>query len=156
MKPRELLTSIDEEINMHFKREEKVDAGHLVASYDLDEKRAPIVKDYVDNVLTLYSKTVGRMKNNTREVGEGIGCLGLIITPTIGTAVGTIIGYLADGTNGAEQGAITGAALGGAIEMMFRPATTILAFRYVHSEIKECEEPRALYRKKALSKLEEL
>jgi len=154
--PKELLHIIDQEINMHIKREEDFDIGELVGSYDMAENYRPIVEQYVTDVYNLFSRTFKNVIEDVRIRREGIRCLAAVVSSAIGAGIGAVVGYLVDGPSGAAAYATGGAVIGFFAEMMFPQLAFFMVYKHLGSEVEDCIEPRAIYRNKTLLKLENL
>ncbi|MBT5023162.1 hypothetical protein HOK51_01955 [Candidatus Woesearchaeota archaeon] len=156
MRPKELLKAIDHEIDVNIKREKKFSVDELVESYDMHAKYRPVVKQYVSDVKKLFAETGEKLASEADGLGESLGCLGYIVAVAIGAGAGFGIGLLTGDMGTAKEFAGSGAGIGLFAELIFSPAATVMAHKYINSELKSCEEPRAIYRNKTLAKLDNL
>jgi len=154
MEAKELIEMIDQEIDLHIKRGKKFNVGELVGSYSMKDEYKPVVKQYVTDVQDLFSTTI--KKAGKGSALRGIGCLGEVISTSLGAVTGATIGYFSSGWSKAGEFAIWGAGIGVATEFLLRPSGIVLIACHYSSEIESCKEPRAVYRNRTLSKLEGL
>jgi hypothetical protein len=155
MKSNELISIVDQEVSMLINRGINFDPHELVESYHLDDKQAPIVEQYVNDIQRVFSDTEGRIKRDSKVTNSVLDSIGMITSTIVGAGIGALVGYFgnAESVGGC---AVAGGMVGIATEYFFEPGKIALGLLYVKSEIDSCEEPRRIYRNKALSQLEEL
>ncbi|MFC1697885.1 hypothetical protein ACFL1H_06105 [Nanoarchaeota archaeon] len=153
MKPKELISTIDKEINTMIKEEWK-DIEDIVDSYDLDEKYRKPITDYMTNVIDIFSEKCDNLVRDTNINCGKIYHQSNYIAVGIGGMIGGGIGIYFN--NNIFLTALLGGMIAFGIEFITAPISQYMIKRVVDEEIKNCETTRNIYRDKTILKLEKI
>lgn len=156
-KPVELLSEIDDELNLYIRRNESFNIKRIIDSYNMEDKYKPIIKEYIAEVGNIHAKVNKEYVNDMKKINSNLRLLGYISSPMIGAGIGAIIGYLTDSQ---IMWAFPGASGGFVAELFFYPSARLIAKKVLDSKANSMwelfNESQQIARNKTLRKLQNL